>query len=764
MRPPDVIARALDMPSPPLTFLSPTHDTVALLSRPAMPSLAELAAPELVLAGERINPRNNGPSRPVKARSITFQAIPEGTTRTATLPDDADVIAPLWSPDGRHLAFLLLRDDRVALWVADGATGRARELAAHVNATFGRPFEWLPDSSGLVVRMVPTDRGEPPARPRVPASPIIQETTGQAAPASTTGSLLRTPYDDSLFAYYFTSQVALVSLKGSIEPIGRPAIVAHMGISPNGRYILEKRLEAPFCHLLPASEFPAHTIVSDLAGKLVHQVTPPPDCTRPRLREDGIAVGPRSIEWRADANATLVWAEATGAARPRDHIYLLPAPFESEPTLLLKLSGRYVRTLWSTADLALVEARTTGSHVTQWMAINPSQPGRGRILKHFDRDTPVMRINPRGKPVLQRAPDGHAVLASGVSQGEPYLSSIHPHTGAVQRLWTGTSADTVRLDAVLDDSAQHLLVWHQSRTQPPTLFVLHRQTGSMKRLTDFADPAPRFAGIQHRFVPYERADGVPLGGTLYLPAGYDARRDGPLPMLMWAYPRDYASAAAVSPAGGNQNVFVRPRGLEPPLLLLLEGYAIFEPNMPIVGVDGHAPNDDHREQLVADARAAVDVVVALGVADRSRIAIAGHSYGAAMVVNLLAWSDLFRTGIAMSGAYNRTLTPFGFQTERRTLWQAPRDYLAMSSFLHADRINEPLLLIHGADDPKTGTVPMQSERLFAAIRELGGTARYVLLPEEGHSYRARESVMHTFWEINRWLDLYIGPGRRDASP
>lgn len=299
------------------------------------------------------------------------------------------------------------------------------------------------------------------------------------------------------------------------------------------------------------------------------------------------------------------------------------------------------------------------------------------------------------------------------------------------------------------------MLWRENRTQPPNLFVLDRQSGSLAALTHFTDPAPQFAGIQRRFVPYDRADGVHLGGTLYLPAGYDARRDGPLPMLMWAYPRDYSSAAAVGPSDGEQNIFVRPRGIDPPLLLLLQGYAIFEPRMPIVGIDGKPPNDHYVAQLVADARAAVDAVVRLGVADRRRIAIGGHSYGAAMVANLLAWCDLFRTGIAMSGAYNRTLTPFGFQTEQRTLWEAPRDYLEMSAFLHADRINEPLLLIHGADDPKTGTIPMQSERLFDAIRELGGTARYVLLPCEGHSYRARESVMHTFWEINRWLDRYL---------
>ncbi len=758
MRPPESIARALETPARPLAILNPTRDCIALLARPGMPTIAELAQPGLVLAGERIDPRNNGPSRYVAASAITFRRLPGGTARTVTLPGGAKIIAPLWSPDGRQLAFLLVRDTEIDLWVATDATGTARPVAKHVNATFGRPFEWLPDSSGLIVRLIPSRRGAPPEPSDVPSGPVVQDSSKLRGPAHSVRNPLRTPYDDSLFAYYFTSQLTLVaSTGGSARPIGAPAIISHMSISPDGRYILEKRLTRPFSRVLPAHDFAAQIIVSDRHGRIVHEVAS--RSANDLMANARIVTGPRSVAWRADAPATLVWAEAQTASTPRDKVFMLHAPFASKPALLLDWSGRYVKTLWGRDDLALVVARR--SHRRVLVAVNPSDPGHGRVMGARRRRVgfPVMHANKRGRSLLQFTADGNGIFLVGASRSS--LARLDLRSGAVTRVWRDSAPDhRVRLDALLDSSGQRLLLWRQSATQPPNLFVLDRTAGSARRVTDFKDPAPQLAGIQRRFIAYDRDDGVHLGGTLYLPSGYDASRDGPLPMLMWGYPRSYRSSAAVGPGGGASDVFVRPRGVDPPLLLLTQGFAIFEPRMPIVGSDGKAPNDTYVAQLVADARAAVDAVVRRGVADRRHIAIGGHSYGAAMAANLLAWTDLFRAGIAMSGAYNRTLTPYGFQTERRTLWEAPATYLAMSSFLHADRINEPLLIIEGGDDPKSSTTPMQSQRLFDAIRSLGGTVRYVLLPDEGHAYEARQSVMDVYWEIDRWLKRHIG---RDAQ-
>lgn len=131
-----------------------------------------------------------------------------------------------------------------------------------------------------------------------------------------------------------------------------------------------------------------------------------------------------------------------------------------------------------------------------------------------------------------------------------------------------------------------------------------------------------------------------------------------------------------------------------------------------------------------------------------------------MTANLLAHSDLFRAGIARSGAYNRTLTPFGFQSERRTFWEAPEMYAKVSPFWYADKIKEPILLIHGEADNNQGTFPIQSERMFAAIRGNGGTARLVMLPLEAHGYAAKESTEHTLFEMVQWFDKWV----KNAKP
>jgi dipeptidyl aminopeptidase/acylaminoacyl peptidase len=284
---------------------------------------------------------------------------------------------------------------------------------------------------------------------------------------------------------------------------------------------------------------------------------------------------------------------------------------------------------------------------------------------------------------------------------------------------------------------------------------LDRHDGAARQLTDLPDPAPWFAEVKGELVRYARADGVELSATLYLPPGYDKQRDGPLPFFLWAYPNEFLTAQGAGQFTASPLQFRRP-ARQDHLLLLALGYGVLDnPRMPIMAKDGQEPNDGYVEQLVASAQAAVDFLVAQGVGDRSRIGIGGHSYGAFMTANLLAHSDLFRAGVARSGAYNRTLTPFGFQAEPRTYWQAPEIYHQMSPFTHVPRINEPILLIHGMRDSNSGTFPVQSERMFSALKSAGATARYVQLPLEDHGYQARESRRHVLWEMITWLDKYV---------
>jgi dipeptidyl aminopeptidase/acylaminoacyl peptidase len=400
------------------------------------------------------------------------------------------------------------------------------------------------------------------------------------------------------------------------------------------------------------------------------------------------------------------------------------------------------------------------------VAVNPSRPGEGKVLvernfqdRYGDPGAPLMKANAAGRPVIHFAADGRALFMSGPGasrEGEfPFLDRMDLATGRSERLWQGKAPHFESVVALLDDRGDRLLTRRESRLEPPNLFLRTRSGGEPARLTNFPDPAPQLAGVTQRLVAYKRADGVELSGTLYLPAGYNRARDGPLPLVMWAYPTEFTDPAVAGQVVDTQNRFVRPGGSSH-LFLLTQGYAVLDdPKMPVVGANGTEANDTYVEQLVGSAQAAVDAVVGMGVADRNRIAVGGHSYGAFMTANLLAHSDLFRTGIARSGAYNRTLTPFGFQAEQRTYWEAVDTYTAMSPFTHVRKVNEPILLIHGEADDNSGTFPVQSERFYAALKGNGANVRYVVLPLEAHGYRARESVGHTLWEMTRWLDAHV---------
>ena len=307
----------------------------------------------------------------------------------------------------------------------------------------------------------------------------------------------------------------------------------------------------------------------------------------------------------------------------------------------------------------------------------------------------------------------------------------------------------------MDEDGHLLLTRRESVEIPPNFFIRDLRSGALEAVTDFPHPTPQLLGVQKELIRYKRADGLALTGTLFLPAGHDPEKDGPLPTILWAYPREFKSASAAGQVRDSPHRFVRV-GWWSPVPWVTRGYAVLsDPAMPIIGEGESEPNDTYVEQLVSGARAAVETLVERGISDPAKVAVGGHSYGAFMTANLLAHSDLFCAGIARSGAFNRTLTPFGFQSEERTLWQARETYFEMSPFVHADKIKAPLLIIHGAEDNNSGTYPMQSERFYNALKGHGATTRLVMLPHESHGYRARESIMHTVWEMDTWLSRYV---------
>ena len=775
-QPPAAIARILDAPATPLASLSADRSVILLTERPGLPPIAEIAAPEYRVAGIRLNPRTSGPSRQNPARGLSVMPVSGGaaTPIAMSLPRDAGIGDLSWSPNGRRFSFVVSTEDALTLWVGDLAAKSARQVTARrLNAVLGAPCDWTGDEA-LVCTMVPANRGAEPVAAATPEGPIVQEAlTGRADRAATYQDLLKNPHDEAIFAHYATSQLVRVSLDGTLRDVGAPAIVSGATMSPDGQWLLVTSLAKPFSYSVPLNYFPTRIEVWTLDGRVARTVATRPLIERVAWGGDGAQSGPRNPSWRTDGAATLTWIEAldggdpTREAAKRDRILSLGAPFAGEAQTIFESEWRSRGITWGRADLAIAREGNARARKARTWIIDPSGKAAPRLL--FDRSSEDRYGDPgdfrtrrdaRGQQVLHLSADGKSAFLNGSgasAEGDrPFLDRIDLATAKTERLFHSTAPYYETVVDLLDDRGTRLLTRRESVDEPPNYFSrdLARRTAAVQ-LTQFKDPAPQFAGVKREVVRYKRVDGVQLQATVYLPPGYDRARDGALPFLLWAYPREFGSADAASQVIGSPHRFTRPGGSSH-LFALLQGYGVMDdPTMPIVALDGKESNDTYVQQLVASADAAVNQIVAMGVADKDRIAVGGHSYGAFMTANLLAHTTLFRAGIARSGAYNRTLTPFGFQGEERSYWQAPDLYEQMSPFTYADKIKTPILLVHGMADNNTGTYPIQSERMYAALKGNGGTARYVQLPAESHGYAARESVGHTLFEMLSWLDQWV---------
>jgi len=774
MMPPQAIADLVDAPLTPGVSISPDQEWMLLLQQPGMPPIEEVAQPELRLAGLRINPRTNGPSRGRYYNSLVLKKMADGAERKISgLPNNPKISNVGWSPDGKRIAFTLTNRDGLELWCAELKNGEAGRVSPmKLNDTYAGPYEWLADNKSFVIYAVPADRGAPPGEMLVPTGPTIQENMGRKAPARTYQDLLKNEHDERVFEYYVSSQVMRVALDGKSAPLGKPGIIRQASPSPDGKYILVETIHRPFSYTVPLHRFPRKVEIWDLEGNTVKVLADLPLADEVPIAFGSVPAGPRSFGWRADTDATVYWTEAldggdAGAeAESRDQVYMLEAPFSGNPVPLITLGLRFRRIQWGSDELAIaMEWWWKTRRIRAWH-IKPGNPDvEPRLLMDYsweDRYSnpgePLRYRTDRGTSVLLTANDGKTLffLGDGASpEGDrPFLDEFDVQTAETKRLFHSEAPYYERPVRLFDVDKRILLTRKESVSEPPNYYLRDLKSGESRQVTSFPHPTPQLTNVQKELIRYQRDDGVQLTATLYLPPGYSVD-DGPLPMLMWAYPEEFKSADAAGQVTSSPYRFVRIRWASP-LLWLVHGYAVLDdPAMPIIGEGDEEPNDTYVKQLVASARAAVDEVVRRGVADRDRIAIGGHSYGAFMTGNLLAHSDLFALGIARSGAYNRTLTPFGFQSEERTFWEAPEVYFAMSPFMHADKINEPILLIHGEADNNSGTFPLQSERFYGALKGHGATARLVMLPHESHGYRARESIMHMLYEMTDWLDRYV---------
>ena len=779
-QPPAPIAQMLDAEPLPFVTVSPQRDRLLLTYRNALPGIEETSARYLPLAGDRVNPRTNGSWYETAVKSLAVKRLDGSTEIAITAPSSGRITQALWSPNGANVAFIVRGDSAITLWLADAATGRSRQLTRwNLNAAAGMPCSWA-STAALLCRMVIPNRGAAPSAPVVPVGPVIQETEGTVAGNATYQNLLQNPTDEALFDHYYTSQLAVVGTDGSVKAIGAPAVYTTVRASPDGRWILVQALHRPYSYAVPRSRFPTRTEIWTVDGRVSRTLADVPLQERGSWSQDAATAGPRFFSWRTDAPATVVWVEALDngdpkvAAAKRDRVNMLAAPFSAAPVILAETENRYDGILWGRDNLALLEESWNKTRRQRTWAINPSAPGAAARLI-YDRSSEDTYGDPGsfvtaagrfGQPVLFTSRDGTKAFLIGTgasAEGDrPFLDRFDIATGKSERLWRSEAPYFEQPVSVVDADRVRFITRRESMQEVPNYFLRDLAAKTATALTSFKDWAPQFAGVTKQLITYKRDDGVQLSATMYLPAGYQ-KSQGPLPFLFWAYPQEFKSATAASQVTGSPHRFTRPAGMSH-LFLLTQGYGVLDnPTMPIVGEGDREPNDSYIPQLVASAKAAVDKVVELGVADRERIGIGGHSYGAFMTANLLAHSNLFKAGIARSGAYNRTLTPFGFQAEDRSYWQARETYMQMSPFNYADKIQAPILLIHGAADDNTGTFPVQSERFFAALKGHGKKARLVMLPAEPHGYRARESLGHTLSEMVTWMDKYVKPTRPRAN-
>jgi dipeptidyl aminopeptidase/acylaminoacyl peptidase len=789
--PPKNVVDVFDAELLPQTLVSPNHQIIAVTKARPYPTIAELAQPMHRLAGARINPKTNGPHRAsglpgTGIFSITLKRIDTGAESNVTMPPQARVSNVKFSPDGSKLSFLQTKDDGIELWIADGLTGAAKAVisgADRINATAGDPCDWERDNVAMVCETVPAGRGPAPAEPTVPAGPNIQENYGKAAPAPTFEDLLKTAHDDALFEYYFTSQlVAVNTTTGAKTAIGRSAIFNNVTPSPNGQFVLVNKVRKPFSHLMPMNGFPQDVEVWTRTGEVAKQIASLP--SREGTPLTGVETGPRVVHWRADQPATVVWADALDGGDTRaqvpfhDKVMSLAAPFAGTPTEVAKTEWRFSGISYTDSGIAFLSESDRATRRTRSWILEPGAAPR----KVFERKQDAAYENP-GTLVMHRdtgagrggggrgGPNGGSIIQNGdyiYLSGEgaspegdrPFLDRLNLKTLKTERIFRSGSESLESFIAPLNDQMTRFLTRYETQKDAPNFFVRTVGSDAKQAATQFKDPQPQVREVLRQYVTYKRNDGVTLSGTLYLPPGY--KQGTKLPLIMWAYPREFGDADSASQVTGSPNQFTQLRGGSH-MFLLLSGYAIFDnPTMPIIG-PGETANDTYVEQLVASAQAAVDKVVEMGVTDRDHIGVGGHSYGGFMTANLLAHSRLFRAGFAESGAYNRSLTPFGFQNERRTFWEVPDLYAKMSPFWYANQLKDPILLMHGEMDDNTGTYPINSERLFAALKGHGATVRLVMLPYEAHGYAARETLLHVLAERLNWFDKYVKNAPAKAS-
>jgi len=737
------------------------------------PSVEELARPELKFAGLRINPANYATSRQTFINNLILRNIASGKDlKIAGLPSPLYAGSISWSPDDKKIAFTHTTSATIDLYVIDVATQKAMKINKTALNVVTGGYQWY-DATTLLYRTAIKPASAAPPKPAMPKGPTTQENYGKASPRPTFQDLIKSPYDAQLYEFYATTQLVR-NTNGTETKIGSPAIYSSINVSPDKKYMIVRTLKKPFSYTVPAGGFPSNVFIADMNGKPIKQMADLPSAETAPSGNDNVQMVPRGFDWRDDEAATVTWCMPLDSGFIKknidyhDAVYALPAPFNTEPKQLLKTKMRFRGIAWGNATFALVFEGLTGKQQTQTSRYNPST---GEVEKLMERNTtdaysnpgnPVTEKNQWGREVIKLIDNGTKLLMNNPTGSSPkgdlpFLATFDLGSKKTDIIWRSNEGFFENIVKILNPDKLEVLTRRESEAVVPNYWIKNLKAKIADRqITQFTNPYPQLEGVTKEKIRYKRADGVDLTGDLYLPKGYNKTKDGKLPVFIWAYPAEYNSAADAAQIRGSEHRFTL-LNWGTAIFYVTQGYAVLNnAEMPIVATSkDKKPNDNFIDQLKMNAEAAINVLDEMGVGDKDRVAVGGHSYGAFMTANLLAHTKLFKAGIARSGAYNRSLTPFGFQNEDRTYWQAPELYNAMSPFSSADKIKTPILLVHGEMDNNTGTFPIQSERMFNAIKGNGGTVKYVSLPYESHGYQGRENILHMLNEQFTWLEKYV---------
>lgn len=799
-RPPSALLDVMHSANPPTPVLSPKGDRILLVAALEYPSMARVAEPFYKLAGVRVEPKSRAKHdtpggygiRPC-ARDFTLVTVPGGVETKVALPRGSCPAGPSWAPDGAHFFFTNTVADAVELWIGDAANGQIKRVGdVKLNPMLGNVAQWMADNKSVFVKLVPENPGAPPPAPVVPPGPSIQDATAGGKGVSSTyetRDTLKDKHDEALFDYYGTSQLAVLdTTNGTVRRIGKPALYTELDVGPDGVHVIVDQVKRPYSYITTYDRFPHEVSVWDLgkADGAAHVLASLP--LADRVPVHGVPTGPRGFNWRQNEPATLVWAEALDGGDwkqtvpARDKVMMQRAPFNTPAVEIVRTEQRFVGFQWgSEKSLAFMNEHDENKHWQKTYTVDVDNRTTAKPAVLWDLSTDerykapgslVMTTLPNNAHVVRQ--EGDVVFLAGMGHSpagdRPFLDRLDLKSKKTERLFR---SEKTALEQFIGFASQKpaeasFVTWHQSPTDAPNAFV--RTVGAKTTaaadepgyttttapITKMADPVPAVRAIKKRLVKYKRKDGVDLSFTLYTPPGY--QEGTKIPAILYAYPLDYADPSKAGQVTGSEQTFTRLKGFR---LLLLAGYAVIDnAAFPIVG-DPKKAYDTYLDQLTNDAKAAVDEAVKLGVVDPDRVGVTGHSHGALMTVNLLAHTDLFRAGVATSGSYNKTLTPFGFQNERRSVWEAQDVYVKASPFFYADKLKKPTLIMHGEDDANPGTTPLQATKLFEAIRGNGGTTRLVMLPHEPHWYTAMESNEQVVAEMLKWFDTYVknAPGK-----